>query len=207
MTDAHGNLPEGHKLRVEAVLQALLLATEDLGGVLLQQVGKLIVESLGLLQVLVEGGLDDLHVLLVEILEETVHVLEVASDVIHPELDLLGIELLDVEFTATAGKTAGLEVKGLTAGHRAQALHRAVLVTLLVYLDVLHDVGPCLDDRREDCTEVKNHLGSSVLEGDAQLVHELDALFLGGSQVSVTEVLEVVNELLDFFVVDLYLVG
>lgn len=100
-----------------------------------------------------------------------------------------------------------IEIEALTSSFRVKALNGTILVTLRIHLNMSHDLGPGLDDRRNSLTEVQDHLGSSVAEGICEFPHELIPLAGGLLKVFLSEFLKVLNDVLDLLIVDLDVVG
>jgi hypothetical protein len=70
-----------------------------------------------------------------------------------------------------------------------------------------HDLGPRLDDRRYILPEVQDHLRSSVTEGVCELPHEHIPLLGGLLIVFLSELLKVIDDVLNLLTVDFDVVG
>ena len=96
-----------------------------------------------------------------------------------------------------------IEIEALTTSFRVKALNGTGLVTFRIHLNMSHDLGPGLDDRRNSLPEVQDHLCSSVAEGFCELSHEHISLARGLGKIFLSEFLKVLNDFLDLIIVDL----
>lgn len=99
---ARGDLPERDERGVKAIVEAILVAAENLGGMLSKELSEFLVEASSLGEVVVEGRLHELHVLSSLVLEVFVNNIHVFGDVIHTGADQFRVELFDVELAAAA---------------------------------------------------------------------------------------------------------
>ena len=100
-----------------------------------------------------------------------------------------------------------IEIEAIATSFRVKALNGTILVALRVHLHMSHDLGPRLDDRRYILPEVQDHLRSSVAEGLCELPHEHIPLAGGLLIVFLSELLKVIDDVLDLLVVDFDVVG
>ena len=96
-----------------------------------------------------------------------------------------------------------IEIEAITSSFRVKALNGTILVALRIHLNMSHDLGPGLDDRRNSLPEVQDHLGSSVAEGIRELPHELIPLAGRLFKVFLSKLLKVLNDVLHLLIVDL----
>ena len=199
--DTHGDLPEGDEIGVEAVLNAGFLAAQNLGTMLLKQLTEFLMEFGSLLKVGVKGRLNALHILNIDLVEETVNVFVVARDVVHLGPYHLWVKIFNFKLAIVFSKAMRVEVEGLIANHGVQALDCILLVALRVNLNVAHNLRPRVNHRGDYLAEVKNDLGCSVAEGLCKLLHELNSLLFGLREIFVAELLEVFNQILNFIAI------
>lgn len=133
------NLPERDESGVKAVIKAVLIAAENFGGMLFKELSEFLVETGSFGEVVIEGRLHQLDVLISHVLEESVDSVHVLCDIIHAGADDFRVDLLEFELAAAGAKALLVEVERLTTSHRVKALDSAVLVALLVNLEVLHN--------------------------------------------------------------------
>ena len=100
-----------------------------------------------------------------------------------------------------------IEIEAITSSFGVKALDGTILVALRIHLHMSHDLGPRLDDRRYILPEVQDHLRSSVAEGLCELPHEHIPLAGGLLIVFLSELLKVIDDVLDLLTVDFDVVG
>jgi hypothetical protein len=191
--DTHGDFPVGNKFGVKAVLNARFFASQNLGGVFLEQICKFLVKARGFLKIGVEARSNTFHILNVNLVEETVDALIVASDVVHLRSDQIRVDILNLKLAVVLSKTMRVEVEGLTSSHWVQAFNSFILIAFRINLNVTHDLSPGLNNGRDDPTKIEDHLGRSVAESFIKFPHELFPLLFSLREILVTEFLEVLN--------------
>lgn len=70
-------------------------------------------------------------------------------------------DLIDTELATAGCEAPGIE-KHRFALSRIQALNRTCLVTLWIYLHLLHNCGPFISDWGENLPEIHDYLGERV---------------------------------------------
>ena len=143
------------------------------------QVSKLLVQVTCFSKVRIIARPDQLHIFRVDILEKSICIGYIAYVLVDECAYLCGFHLLDVEPAVARGEAARVEVEGLTPGFGVETLDGTFLVTLIVHLDVLHDLGPRPCKWWNGLAKVEDHLCGGVAEGFLEFVHQSDLLSLG----------------------------